>query len=407
MKVFLPPHVFKIANNIVTALETIGVEYTSSITESVDAVLYRDETETEIAQYYNIDPTVVTEFGGDLARYVANKNNLPNRSITWKSLLNEALIECNLPVLDTIYPTTKQEIIDFFEKHKGIGVYCKSVLSKSGRPTPSTLTGIGNTDIIFPNNLDYYNQRYDSYDYFTTKLLDIDNFLEIQNSDKSLVLHKCILQEDHGNEVDTFWLSGCVNANNEFYFYPTINTTLEYIKNVGSNLTINMHEKLTMDQIFNTIRDPNNYNVDTIGIHDEIKTLFASRNINSTFFSIQGIFDSEGNKLIRDISLNPVSSHIFANPPEVLADHLKFVLGLQPHVTLKHEDYLMYMPFVLNTSVFTSELIQTIKSAANAIPIMVVDGGQMANFCFIGDSKEKVANNMLMVYDTYIKPYSI
>jgi hypothetical protein len=168
-----------------------------------------------------------------------------------------------------------------------------------------------------------------------------------------------------------------------------------------------MHGYYTDEQLNDTIRDPNNFNVDTIGIFDDIKKLFASANVSSTFFSVQGIFDSQGNKLMRDISLNPVSSHIFANPPEVLADHLKFVLGLQPEVTMKHDKYVMYMPFSLNTTTYSKQLLQNITSSCNVIPIHVVENGQNGNFCFIGDSKEEVVSNMKMVYNTFIKPNSI
>jgi hypothetical protein len=405
MKIFLASHVLELTSKVIPALNNIGVEYTHDVNDLVQNTLHLRETYNDVSDLISADDTLLTQFGGNVTSYVRSKNNLSLNDISEKYKLHQKLSELGLPNIATIFPTSAEQIQQFFDNNAE--VYCKPSLGEAR----GTLLRILNTSIspelnvLLPSTYKHFYKKYTSYEQFCTDI-DINNFIDVQNSNRSLVHHKCILQKVYsGDTIFPVWVGGYVNGNQEYYTYPiatneqgSIGSFNDDGKNVYYNNGINAQDGLPSDEhMLNAIRDPAQHNVDKYGILEQIRTLFTDCNIKNTPFSAQAVVIN-GITYIHDVSIKLQRTNFVMASSEEFEDHLKFAFDLVPNVTKQINKFSMFILIKLsNGSIVNNELVASAKQL-NLLPAYAQSNSSNIALIAVGDSKQEIIDNIKAFY---------
>lgn len=404
MKIFLASHVPELTSKVIPALNNIGVEYTHDVNDLVQNTLHLRETYSDVSDLISVDDTLLTQFGGNVTCYVRSKNNLSLNDISEKHKLHQKLSELSLPNIDTIFPTSAEQIQQFFNNNGE--VYCKPSLGE-GRGT--LLRALKRSispelNVLLPLNDIHFYKKYTSYEQFCNDV-DINNFIDVQNSNRSLVYHKCVLQKVYGGDtIFPVWVGGYVNGNQEYFTYPiatneqgSIGTFNDDGKNVYYNNGINALDGLPSDEsMVNAIRDPAQHNVDKYGILEQIKTLFTQCNIKNTPFSAQAVV-IDGITYIHDVSIKLQRTNFVIASSEEFEDHLKFAFDLVPNVSKQTNKFSMFILIKLSSIGVSNELVASAKQL-NLLPLYAVSNSSYIALTAVGDSKQEIIDNIKAFY---------
>lgn len=396
MKIYLSTNFQNTTSKVTSCLDRLGISYTSNHNDPVDGFFYLKENDEVLLNYIN-DEEILTNFMGHIPSYISNKNGLSSTSLTFKHICQERLKESNLPYINSVYPTTEQSIIDFFAENGT--VICKPIVGEMSQISHNLYVSILNnsTNIIVPNDTSHFYTIYNSYDEFKA-VVDVENFLTIQNSNYSLCLHKCLLQKVI-DTTDGFRVFGCVNGSGEVYFYPII-SRLETDTTPSPKLTWDFNVLPDDSIITRRIRNPEYINVDRFGIHNIVRTLLNSSNVKNTFFDIEGVL-VDNVPYIYDMAIQIRSSNYNNLPQEIFDDHMKFVLDLQPTVTLDDGQYSLFFFMPKRADVeFNQELVNYGKTLG-IMTLMLNKGWKHGTFMARADSVAELMTNLRLFWSTY------
>jgi hypothetical protein len=397
MKIYLSTNFQNTTSKVTACLDRIGVEYTADYNEPVDGFFYLKENDEILLDYTN-NEIILTDFMGHIPSYIADKCGLSSTSLTFKHICQEKLRESNLPYINSVYPTTEQDIIDFFASN-GV-VICKPIVGEMSQISHNVYMSVSTrptTNVIVPAKKDHFYKIYNSYAEFETSV-DINEFLNIQNSNYSLCLHKCLLQKVV-DTTDGFRAFGCVNGAGEVYFYPIV-SRLETDTTPSPKLTWDFNVIPDDSIITRRIRNPEYINVDRFGIHDIVRTLLNSSNVKNTFFDIEGVLVDDV-PYIYDMAIQVRSSNYNNLPQEIFDDHMKFVLDLQPSVTLHDEQYSLFFFMPKRDDVeFNQDLVNYGKTLG-IMTLMLNRGWKHGTFMARADSIATLMANLRLFWSTY------
>jgi hypothetical protein len=182
--------------------------------------------EPDALSFDNIEEiqTYVESHGGHAPSFLSSKIKSVNEDLADKWLLHQALADNQLPTIPTILPTSLEQIQNFFNAHSA--VFCKPRVGSAAKHPVLHSIGLGieinqsvGDDIknyiktIPTPTSDVYYKKFTSYADFIAKV-DVENFLEIQQSSKSLRMHQCILQQAMDFDFIKYY-TGWVNGNGD------------------------------------------------------------------------------------------------------------------------------------------------------------------------------------------------
>ena len=233
MKFYITPGL-NAASDISNYLNSIGIDTTTDV-DAVDVdsfVLMRTIEPTVRVSATEIQDYVMT-YNLNTAEYLNVKFGLQgSHKLNDKWELQQTLDELNLPKIETIYPTTEIELINFFASNPK--VFCKPLFYYGSIDPATDIRSLVRCDgdefnsildsIDIPSTNKHFYNYYTSYDEFAGDV-DVQEFLRIQNTPASLPLHQCILQKDFTHSTPTwrhFIVLGYVNGSNDIIHEPYI-----------------------------------------------------------------------------------------------------------------------------------------------------------------------------------------
>jgi hypothetical protein len=392
MKVFLPLEAPTLYPAITTALDAIGVDYTFNVSDDVDHTIHTRELFSNLDDLISTYPAIKSQFGGDVVAYVRDRNGLPPaNNLAYKNVISSTLASLNLPHIETIYPTTLQQIEDFFDEHGS--VFCKPVYNDGTR-----YFSAANAATLRP--ITY--RKFSSYEEFLS-VADTESLLSIQNSNNVLLYDKVIFQKYYDNDtLRTVWVSGFVNGTQDFVFSslndpvgPT--AVLEGNRPNGTFINGLSPDHLPdsdadiVAAILSGVRDPTQFNIDKYVENNVIKQACNAADVKNTFFTAQ-LFLKDGEAIIYDFStrIAPTFSRIHT---ELLEDYIKFIFDVQPEITMSPTKY-TFSTKLYSTAPFDAARIAELKSHG-IMPAYVKSGASVGVFIMVGTSAQYIADKYM------------
>lgn len=302
MKIFLPDSITQ-RTNLVTKLNGLGIQTTNNYNDP-ECTAYLTVLEPDALSFDNIEDiqTYVESHGGHTPSFLSSKIKPVNEDLADKWLLHKALADNQLPTIPTILPTSLGEIQNFFNEHTS--VFCKPRVGSGSKHPVLHSIGLGIKinesvgddiknyikTIPTPTSNVYY-KKFTSYDDFIANV-NIENFLEIQQSNKSLKIHQCILQRAMDFDFVKYY-TGWVNGNGDIYIEPKSDS----FQDSFMPDPVNHRRIVTTQALYNIVDTPsfmNDYgrltaSNDANGIFAYLDNVFKINNIKNTPFSVQVI----------------------------------------------------------------------------------------------------------------------
>ena len=297
MKIFLPLSVLsrtQFADTLAGQNIDVATDY-----NDVECTGFLTLLEPEPIHFSNINDaqSYAETHKGSSTSFLAAKIGInSNEGLADKFELYNALNNSGKPTLTTIFPTTLQQIEDFFNTHPV--VFCKPRIGSRARAAHSiSLINVDGTpsDVVEyissiprPSSLNHYYKKYTSYNDFIEDI-DVTNFLLIQNSNKGLLSYQCVLQvaEDVFN---TAFYNGWVNANGDIYFEPKSDWfQTQFPPDANTNIRYgndSVYAKVDAESFMSDYASISSTN-DPEGMYAYIQDVFTQNNIKSTPFSVQ------------------------------------------------------------------------------------------------------------------------
>jgi len=302
MKIFLSNTITE-RTNFSSKLSNLGIQIADSYNDP-SCTGYITMMEPDFLDFNNIEDlqNYVEVHGGHVPSFLSSKINGVNENLCDKWLLHKALQDTGKATIPTIFPTSLEEIQNFFNEHPV--VFCKPRIGSGAKKPGAHKINLGiktnqDTDINivnyietipFPTRFDIYYRKFTSYDNFIENI-DIENFIDIQTNNKSLKIHKVILQ----SAVESFnpiFYTGWINGNGNIYMEPkSDNFSNSFPPNPVNNSRIgatneSLHSAVNSSDFgqdygrLTPLNDPNNY-------FDYINTVFQTNNVKNTPFAAQ------------------------------------------------------------------------------------------------------------------------
>ena len=302
MKIFLPNSITQ-RTGLAGTLNSFGIQTTNNYNDP-ECTAYLTILEPDALSFDNIEDiqTYVEVYGGHTPSFLSSKIKSVNEDLADKWLLHKALADNQLPTIPTILPTSIEEIQNFFNEHSA--VFCKPRVGSAAKHPVLHSIGLGieinesvSDDIknyiktIPIPTSDVYYKKFTSYADFIANV-NIENFLEIQQSNKSLRMHQCILQQAMDFNFIKYY-TGWVNENGDIYIEPKSDSFQDsFIPD-----PINNRRMVTTEALYNIVNTPSfmsdygrltAFN-DPNNIFAYLDNVFEINNIKNTPFSVQVI----------------------------------------------------------------------------------------------------------------------
>jgi len=301
MKIFLPNSITQ-RTSLADTLNGLGIQTTSNYNDP-ECTAYLTILEPDALSFDNIEDIqiYVESHGGHTPSFLSSKIKSVNEDLADKWLLHQALADNQLPTIPTILPTSLEQIQNFFNAHSA--VFCKPRVGSAAKHPVLHGIGLGieinqsvGDDVknyiktIPTPTSDVYYKKFTSYADFMAKV-DVENFLEIQQSSKSLRMHQCILQQAMDFDFIKYY-TGWVNGNGDIYIEPKSDSFQDSFRpDPTTNRRI-----VTTEALYNA--------VDTASFMNDYGRLTASNDANNIFAYIKNVFQAN------DIKNTPFSVQV-------------------------------------------------------------------------------------------------
>jgi len=309
MKIFLLNSITQ-RTGLAGTLNSFGIQTTNNYNDP-ECTAYLTILEPDALSFDNIEDiqTYVEVYGGHTPSFLSSKIKPVNENLADKWLLHKALADNQFPTIPTILPTSIEEIQNFFNEHSA--VFCKPRVGSAAKHPALHSIGLGIeiNESVSDNIKNYiktiptptsnvYYKKFTSYADFIANV-NIENFLEIQQSNKSLRMHQCILQQAMDFDFIKYY-TGWVNGNGDIYIEPKSDSFQDsFIPD-----PINNRRMVTIETLYNIVNTPSfmgDYgrltdSNDTNNIFAYLNNVFKINNIKNTPFSVQVI--QNNNQLI-------------------------------------------------------------------------------------------------------------
>jgi hypothetical protein len=426
MKLYVSPNLTQVSN-VTAYLSSIGVETTTSLDDTgVDnfVTLRNPDPSLPLASLSEVQAYVGT-YKLNAADYLNSKFGLAgSHKLNNKWELQQALSALNLPRIETVYPTSEQDIIDFFAAQGT--VFCKPAMYHSSIDPELDLTaqvknyqaddkaGLATylSSIPVPESSAHFYKSFSTYAEFSAAV-DVENFLTIQNSATSLPIHQCILQKDITVTTPTwnhFIVLGYVNGSNQiihdaYIIMPRTNDTSDdTIYNNDVNL-INRSAKTKVSFDFNSFSEADlitmlsNRNIqgsDPYNVEAVLEPLFAQANTRNTYFTVQGYINDDNQPVVFDVStgkMSPALRRAWITPEQQL-NRLKFMSDEAHDATKLAVDTYRFWFEVRVASGATLEQLQAASAHKVCFMLPVRPGFVRIPCTAYGDTPAEVAANV-------------
>lgn len=416
MKLYITPGLATISD-VTSYLNSIGVETTTDESSSnVDSfVLMRTIDQSVTVTDSDLVDYVITH-NLNTASYLSSKFGIPgSHKLNDKWELQKALTELNMPKLDTVYPKTQQELEAFFASNSK--VFCKPLFFYGGiDPTVQVHNLIkysGSAEVLqstidsipVPSTTKHYYNYYTSYAEFAADV-NVEEFLNIQNSDAALPVHQCILQKDFTVTNPTwnhFIVLGYVNGTNDIMYEPYIVMPRGNDDAGDQSEQTRMPTKVSFDfdsfsaqDITNMLTNRHVQGSDSYDMEQRLKTLFAHTNTRNTYFTAQGYINENNEPVFFDFSTGKMSPALRRTwiTNEQQLNRLKFMLD-QPYDSTKlHSDvYRFWFDIRLATGI-SKEKLQQAANYKVKFMLPMREGFTRITCTAYGDTPQEVAQNV-------------
>lgn len=416
MKLYVTPGL-NAATHLSDYLDTIGVESTTDLnSENVDNfVLFRITDQSLPIDENDLVPYVVDN-KLNTAQFLNYKFGIPgSHKLNDKWELQKVLTTLDMPRLNTIYPKTEQDIIDFFASNGTI--FCKPTFHYGSTDPTLSVDNLfkytGSTEsynevmgsIVVPSHTKHYYNYYSSYEEFIADV-DIEEFLNIQNSTNALPMHQCILQQNFAQDSSTwnhFIVLGYVDGQNNIMHEP-------YLIGARTNLNANGFEtdpelvsKVYFDfdtyseqDIINILNTRHIQGSDSYNMEQKLKDIFAEADVRNTYFTGQGYINENNEPVFFDFSTGKMSPALRRTwlTPEQQLNRLKFMLD-ETYDPTKLQTLIHRFWFELRIETpITNEKLRLAQDYKIKFMLPVKEGFTRIPCTAYGDTPQEVAHNV-------------
>lgn len=350
-------------------LNRLGISYTGiANNEATNFFVTKNPEFTTIINGIEDLQSVLGTHKGNTSNWIASKIGLTSKhDLADKLKTYQTVNSLGLPNIDTIFPTTEQEVRDFFATHGE--VFCKPRLGyNSAAPVTNLLDLIPSINIQnvtveerdsyfstipVPSSTEHFYKKYTSADQLFADI-SVSDFLSIQNSEKALLIHQCVLQDvfhDTDGKLEWVQIVGFTNGSSDVMYEPYYLRSAEWsapstelinlsktpsLRNVSPSNFSAVSGKLTVDynaytkqQIIDMINSTVDQDLDTRNIASQLKQIFTQSEVKNTFFTAQGHINNDGNVVWHDFATSTaaqffkrtyVSDEVFLNRFKFISD---------------------------------------------------------------------------------------
>ena len=315
MKYYIPPFMVR-TSNVDEILSSIGIEYTTDIndidiTNSLSIKI--PEFVIPCSNIHDVEQVVDT-FGMNSANYINNKLNIDcNHNLNNKLELNNTLETLGLAHLPILYPTTEQQLKDFFIENGSL--FCKPLIG-SGSNIPTDISkhfrmfneevDIYIESIQIPTDPSYMYKEYTSFSEFESNV-DLVEFFEIQINSQTPDTHKVIFQKTF--IVDEHWthflIPAFVNGTGEV-IHEAYMTGKKFVQdltdkpiNANSNWDSTQYNE---DEIITVINSRVKQGEDPYNMDQKLANIVNHVGCKNTIFTAQGYISDTGEVIFFDFS---------------------------------------------------------------------------------------------------------
>ncbi len=396
MNLYTPSYVLERCPDFAAFVASAGARCESDHAQAVAGTVHLHDTHlTTLA----LSAEVVRSQAGFEPEFVRAKNGLASIDVSRKDSLHEALLAAGMQSHDSVFPKTLSDVESFFDKHPA-GVFCKPVLGEGAmRPQVPQAQGL-----LRPTELARYYKRFSSFAEFKSAV-DLENLLQLQNSDRSLAIHQCMLQACYPDAVKAFFISGVAGNPGTPLFFRTPNIRVAQATPLAGLQSFSPAYMRSGAQAKSRapVRSMAGHDVDSHGLHAAIKQFFASAGISNTYFAVQGMFDAAtGAITIDDVDFRLRIHHYRGVTPAAAQNELRFLLGQEAAVTEVDPQYWQYFDVIIPGGL-TAEMMKTARALniQNTIPVKV--GWPRVSFMARADTPDEVTRNI----DTFTSSFRL
>lgn len=418
MKIFLLNSITQ-RTGLAGTLNSFGIQTTNNYNDP-ECTAYLTILEPDALSFDNIEDiqTYVEVYGGHTPSFLSSKIKPVNENLADKWLLHKALADNQLPSIPTILPTSIEEIQNFFNEHTS--VFCKPRVGSASKHPVLHSIGLGieinencGEDIVnyiktipTPTSNVYY-KKFTSYDDFIANV-DIENFLEIQRSNKSLRIHQCILQRAMDFNFIKYY-TGWVNGNGDIYIEPKSDSFQDsFIPD-----PINNRRMVTTEALYNIVNipsfmsdygrltdsnDPNN-------IFTYLNNVFKINNIRNTPFSVQ-VIQNNNQLIIMDYTSRAEKMLSKAwSSNNLIVNRLNYMHDVAPNI-IDDTNYMCYFVCPMPSGGINSNIKSLIEKYNIEINVPVRLHSSIVGLRAYGSNTYEIQNN-IKEFLTELKNYEI
>lgn len=318
MKIFIASYIKTKASEL---LDRLNIEYTLSTKDTDVTHIITHKNPDTLVDVNNLEEVQkLVNYKLDNRKYLLSNFTLPaeNYSLDDKYDLHQVLTGLDMPRVPTIYPTTAEEIQNFFNEHGN--VFIKPRLGyASSEPNLNKLfvNTLGKQylldNIQFPSSYNHYYKRYSSLADFNADI-SMEEFLSVQTTN-ALPL-QCIIQKDIDpsiSSINHFHILGYVNGSGDVYHesYYLIDKAYDAPPDDSFRRDKRFWQKLVFDSsqlsqadietVMNTRRY--NYGSDSYNMADKLKQILEYAGVKNTTFSAEGYVTTDNQVIFHDLSI--------------------------------------------------------------------------------------------------------
>jgi hypothetical protein len=252
-----------------------------------------------------------------------------------------------------------------------------------------------------------YYKKFTSYADFIANV-NIENFLEIQQSNKSLRMHQCILQQAMDFDFIKYY-TGWVNGNGDIYIEPKSDSFQDsFIPD-----PINNRRMVTIETLYNIVNTPSfmgDYgrltdSNDTNNIFAYLNNVFKINNIKNTPFSVQ-VIQNNNQLIIMDYTSRAEKMLSKAwSSNNLIVNRLNYMHDVAPNI-IDDTNYMCYFVCPMPSGKINSNIKSLIEKYNIEINVPVRLHSSIVGLRAYGSNTYEIQNN-IKEFLTELKNYEV